>query len=127
MSLQPKLPAAHAGGVVDWGHLKAEDARLGRGDQGYDLLEDEGPRNGAVAPAAAAQASLLIIACRAWSHLLKQPHRWHQCLQLHNKLSLYAHSCDVSELLAKQSPGDRVPAPHAVSQGLSARRGAILQ
>ena len=58
MSLQAKLPAAHAGGVVDWGHLKAEDARLGRGDQGYDLLKDEAPRNGAVAPAAATQASL---------------------------------------------------------------------
>lgn len=64
MRLQPKLPVAHAGGVVDWGHLKAEDARLGRGDQGYDLLKDEGPRNGVAAPAAAPQASFLRIACR---------------------------------------------------------------
>lgn len=46
------------GGVVDWGHLKAEDTRLGHGDQGYDLLKDEGPRNGVAAPAAAPQAAM---------------------------------------------------------------------
>ena len=62
MRLQAELPVAHAGGVVDWGHLKAEDARLGCGDQGYDLLKDEGARNGVAAPAAA-QASSVRVAC----------------------------------------------------------------